>query len=508
METPPVPGERAPSEPAPGARFPKVLGALLLAGVGLALLPLVPGLEALHVRFPWQSEKPPAAPGEGAREEAQAPAGAPAAATATAKEGEQALPATENRETASNALGEEAEPVGDEEPAPVPIVHAEHLAPFFEALGRVRRKEPGARVRVAHYGDSLVTSDYVSGTVRRGLQARYGDAGHGFVLIANPWSWYFHNDVKHSASDGWRASRVVGPFAPDHRYGYGAVSFLGGEGASATFGTTEKGPVGHAVSRFVVHYATTPKGGEVLVKVDGRTSPSFTTRGPEGEPRVHVVEVEDGAHELELRVAKGGQPRLFGVSLERAAIGVVYDALGINGARAKLLSKIDDEHWKAVFALQRPNLVVLQYGTNESDDRLSEEHYGNQVRALVQKVKIAAPGVPVLVMAPLDRADACGGKAPKSHPNIPRIVGVQERVAAEEGVAFWNTFLAMGGEGSFARWQRLRPALGSIDRVHPTPNGAEKIGRWLTSALVSGARSYEGSAARAPIAAREAGAAP
>jgi lysophospholipase L1-like esterase len=269
---------------------------------------------------------------------------------------------------------------------------------------------------------------------------------------------------------------------------------VGSEGATASFGTTEKGPIGHAVSRFVVHYATTQRGGEVLLKVDGRAVPSFNTRGAEGEPRTHVVEVGEGAHELELRVAKGGQPRLFGVSLERASSGVIYDALGINGARAKLLSKIDDEHWKDVFALQRPNLIVLQYGTNESDDRLSEENYANQVHALIQKVKAAAPGVPVLVVAPLDRADGSGGKTPKSHPNIPRIVAVQERVAREEGVAFWNTFQAMGGEGSFARWQRQKPALGSSDRVHPTPNGAEKIGRWLTAAIVAAAHTHEGAA--------------
>jgi lysophospholipase L1-like esterase len=488
MENRPVPGERATSEPVAGVRFPKVLGALLLAGVGLALLPLVPGLEALRVRLPWQAAPAPA-PGShdepANAEEPAAPSVVPAPIT---KEGEQALPSSENRESASNALGNEGEDAQSEDPSPVAIVHPEQLKPFFEALARVKRKEPGAQVRIAHYGDSLVTSDYVSGTVRRGLQARFGDAGHGFLLIANPWSWYFHNDVKHSASDGWRASRVVGPFAPDHCYGYGAVSFVGTEGASASFATNERGPVGHAVSRFVVHYATTPKGGDVQLKVDGRSVPGFNTRGAEGAPRTHVVEVEDGAHELELRVAKGGQPRLFGVSLERSANGVIYDALGINGARAKLLAKMDDAHWKQVFALQRPNLVILQYGTNESDDRLSEETYGNQVRALVKKVKDAAPGVPVLVVAPLDRADASGGKAPKSHPNIPRIVGVQERVAAEEGVAFWNTFQAMGGEGSFARWQRQKPSLGSSDRVHPTPAGAEKIGRWLTAALIAASR--------------------
>jgi lysophospholipase L1-like esterase len=412
------------------------------------------------------------------------------------QEGEQALPASENRAATTNALADESEGASETEAevevetesAPIPIAHAELLKPFYEALARVRLKEAGAQVRIAHYGDSLVTSDYVSGTMRRRLQARFGDAGHGFVLIANPWSWYFHNDVTHSAGDGWRASRVVGPFAPDHRYGYGAVSFIGTEGARASFGTVDRGPIGHAVSRFVVQYAQSPKGGDVFLKVDGRTVPGFNTRGPDGDPMSHVVEVPDGPHELDIRVGKGAQARLFGVSLERSTPGVIYDALGINGARAKLLSKVDDDHWRAVFALQKPNLIVLQYGTNESDDRLSEETYSAQVRTLVKKVKDAAPGTPILVVAPLDRADPNVGKTPKSHPNIPRIVAAQERIAKEEGVAFWNTFEAMGGEGSFVRWQRLKPALMSSDKVHPTPKGAEKLGRWLAAALIAGSR--------------------
>ena len=52
----------------------------------------------------------------------------------------------------------------------------------------------------------------------------------------------------------------------------------------------------------------------------------------DGDPMTHVVEVDDGAHELDVRVGKGAQPRLFGVSLERGTNGVIYDALGINGA--------------------------------------------------------------------------------------------------------------------------------------------------------------------------------
>ena len=110
------------------------------------------------------------------------------------------------------------------------------------------------------------------------------------------------------------------------------------------------------------------------------------------------------------------------------------------------------------------------------------------------------------------QATATGGAVTETS-ILPPVSGLRD--TADDALAppkplpdFWNTFQAMGGEGSFARWQRQKPALGSSDRVHPTPNGAEKIGRWLTAALVGAARTHEGSASRAPVAAREGGAAP
>ncbi len=92
-----------------------------------------------------------------------------------------------------------------------PSGHA--LDPFFAALYAVERKDPGAIARVTYYGDSIVASDFVTATLRRRLQKRFGDAGHGFMLMANPWPGYFHNDVVRFAAPGWKVSRVVGPFA-------------------------------------------------------------------------------------------------------------------------------------------------------------------------------------------------------------------------------------------------------------------------------------------------------
>ena len=66
------------------------------------------------------------------------------------------------------------------------------LDAFYRALRRTGNREPGAVTRIVHYGDSPTTADLITGDVRALLQARFGDAGHGFILPAKPWAWYQH----------------------------------------------------------------------------------------------------------------------------------------------------------------------------------------------------------------------------------------------------------------------------------------------------------------------------
>src|SRR5262249_2001096 len=51
---------------------------------------------------------------------------------------------------------------------------------FNAALARTDAKEPGAITRISHYGDSPITNDGITGTVRELLQEKFGDSGHGF----------------------------------------------------------------------------------------------------------------------------------------------------------------------------------------------------------------------------------------------------------------------------------------------------------------------------------------
>ncbi|HEY7545226.1 MAG TPA: hypothetical protein VID27_10105, partial [Blastocatellia bacterium] len=138
-----------------------------------------------------------------------------------------------------------------------PTGHA--LDSFFEALLRTETED--AQTRICHYGDSPITNDGITSTVRRKLQLRFGDAGHGFILIAKPWGWYGHEGVTSEASRGWQIEPMwIG--RGDHFYGLGGANFTAIAGERAQFSTVERGEVGRRVSAFDIYFLRRPDGGE------------------------------------------------------------------------------------------------------------------------------------------------------------------------------------------------------------------------------------------------------
>ncbi|HHH10916.1 MAG TPA: hypothetical protein ENK23_02430 [Sorangium sp.] len=116
------------------------------------------------------------------------------------------------------------------------------LDKFFAKLVRVENKEPGAQARILYFGDSIVASDFVTGKLRRMLQDRFGDAGHGYAIVANAWPGWFHIDVARKASAEWGVSTCVGPYAKDGLYGLGCASFTAHHpGVWSEIATADKG---------------------------------------------------------------------------------------------------------------------------------------------------------------------------------------------------------------------------------------------------------------------------
>lgn len=365
------------------------------------------------------------------------------------------------------------------------------MRPFYEQLRRTARERDGALARIAHYGDSSIATDLITHTARRRLQQRFGDGGHGFILVARgsmPWG---HRDVQHRANEEWRLRQIVRKsLGDDGRYGYGGVQYRGVPGARAAFGTAEDAPVGNAVSRFEIYYQQWPHGGKVRLRVDDGEPRKLDTRGEGVADAFEAIDVPDGPHELSMRVVSG-RPRIYGVVLEREGPGVVYDSLGLVGARAKRLLNYHAEHIATQLEHRDVHLLILGFGGNEADAPLHHiEDYEKEFTRVIRHMKAGREDMGCLVFAPLDQAHKNERGRVVTMPTIPEIVEAQRKAAHGEGCAFYNTWEAMGGEGAMRDWYRARPRLAMGDFRHATPAGYEVIGNMLYKALLEGFARY------------------
>ncbi|MGB0679388.1 MAG: GDSL-type esterase/lipase family protein, partial [Polyangiales bacterium] len=359
------------------------------------------------------------------------------------------------------------------------------LAPFFAALRRTARAQDAHITRIAHYGDSSIATDLITHTMRRRLQRRFGDAGHGFVLTAKGYMPYRHRDVKHEASPHWSLRPIMKGSDKDGRYGYGGVLYRSRSGAWARFGPDPEAPVGQSVSRFIVFYERHPLGGGLRLKLDNGPVRLLATRATARVDAREVIDVPPGVHTLELRHAGGGTVHLYGVALERSGPGVVYDSLGLVGARARRLLNYNGGHIKAQLKARPVDLLILGFGGNEAGDPVSTvAHYEAIYRRVIRRMKAGRKDLPCLLFAPLDQARRDERGAIATMPSVPRIVAGQRAAARAEGCAFYDTFQAMGGKGAMRRWYRSHPRLAMGDFRHATPAGYGVIAQMFYKALL------------------------
>lgn len=354
------------------------------------------------------------------------------------------------------------------------------MRPFYESLERARQGE--AVTRIIHYGDSHVAADLLTGALRRSLQSRFGNAGAGFLLAGRPWRFYEPSGVTLRSSSGWIANGL-GPksLAEDGRFGLAGVSFSA-SGAGQWISLS-------AVCRsFDIYLLKQPGGGAVDIFLDGaRYACAVSLAAKRGEAAYIKVEAgPDMLHSIEIRTATEGIARLFGVAVERDAPGIVYDALGINGAKASRPLYWDWRLLSSNINRRSPDLIIIAYGTNEASDAdFDLAQYEQSFLTLLNQFREAAPQASLLVIGPPDRALKVGRNW-RSINRLPALIESQRRAAFESGAAFFDLFRAMGGAGSIERWATAAEPLAAADRAHLTGAGYRAVAEWLYQDLLLG----------------------
>jgi lysophospholipase L1-like esterase len=266
---------------------------------------------------------------------------------------------------------------------------------------------------------------------------------------------------------------------------------LGGVSFTGTPGAVSKIHLETPHARVEVEYLKQPGGG-IFTVTAGETPVGETDTEGEKQPGFAGFELPSGTTDVTIAV-KSGSVRLFGASFEKEAPGVIYNSLGVNGGQIQMVLRYyERRQWTEQLQHQKPDLVILNYGTNESGfASYIDAAYGKELREVIARVKAALPGTPVLIMSPMDRGERRNDGTIGTIATLPRLVAIQRQAAAETGCAFFNTFEAMGGEGTMGRWYAMQPRLISADFMHPLPQGARKVGVLLDDALLAGYEQYE-----------------
>lgn len=386
----------------------------------------------------------------------------------------------------------------------VPIEGAEPaLEPFYGALRRLRRGEdPDGKVRILLYGASHTAADIYPTYLRSYLGERFGDGGLGFVALAKTNRYYRLLAWELETSKGWKTEHA-------QRKGSREDGLFGLLGASASASKardvtrvkpTGKPPEAPHKTRYELFFLKQPGGGKFSVKIDGEEAGTVDTKAKAIGPGYFAKTIDGGPHEVELRPLGKGEVRVFGMTVENDAPGVVVDTLGINGTRAANHLKWDEALWTDQIRRRAPDLYVLAYGTNEAlDEDQPIAAYKGDLRRVLDRFARAAPTASCLLVGPGDfPIKTEGGYVPR--PRTAALVAAQREVALEKGCAFWDALAFMGGEGSMALWARAEPAMGRPDHIHLSRRGYVRMGMAITDALMQGFEEAAGGADEAALA--------
>jgi len=350
--------------------------------------------------------------------------------------------------------------------SPFLVDDSQELDPFFAALWKLEQNKGAGLVTILHYGDSPTTADLITGDIRAQLQSRFGDAGRGYTLIAKPWAWYGHRGVEIS-DHGWKIRTSIG-IIREGVYGLGGAAFEGQPGAWSKFRITES-----QQTSAEIEYLAKPGGGAFEVEADGTQIIEQSTDADAQAAAFLHVSLPTGTKEVALRPTQG-TVTLFGIDFRRSSSGLLYDSLGLNGATTSVLARVlQPTIWKQELDHANPTLIIVNYGSNESSfANWVHKQYAAELRLAIQRIRVAEPNVPILIMSPMDRGERSGLDNIETMSTIPEIVAIQRQAAAESHCAFFDTYNAMGASGTMARWYAASPRLVTADLLHPTPQGA------------------------------------
>lgn len=355
--------------------------------------------------------------------------------------------------------------------AKVPISgNTSQLKSFATAL----KGSKSGMVRIAYFGDSAIEGDNICADFREALQDKFGGQGVGFVAITTQDKAY-RGTTKLDFSSNWESQLVING-NPKRGAGISGGVFIPKSGSWVKYETTWKYKTVRAFDKVRVFYTEGSGNFDYEFDKGGQLSAPFRTGSG-----LQVTDITyKGSKSFKLTANKDNQAALYGVSLE-SANGVYVDNFPLRGDDGNALKRIPKANLTSFNKLLGYDLVILSFGLNSVDKVKNTASYEKEFTEVVNHIKSAMPGVPILIVGVGDKGKKVGSSF-ETNANVLKLVEVQKNVATKTGVAFWDLFAAMGGKGSMEKWAKDK--LTTADMTHLSAEGYKKVAKLLFDALM------------------------
>jgi hypothetical protein len=238
-----------------------------------------------------------------------------------------------------------------------------------------------------------------------------------------------------------------------------------------------------------VFYLRQPRGGSFEVVVDEKQVATIDTAAPELSTGFRRFELSDGPHRV--KFVANLLVRIFGVALEREGPGVVVDSIGVGGANARMLARMNPKIMREALVHRPHDLVIFLTGATEDANEKHEAALKKRIRFFQEVL----PEASLLVMSPPDLGYGSMSN-PRPSGRIVRLGRQKRAIAAQTGCAFWDFHGAMGGKLSIARFAMHDMA--KYDLTHLNARGAAYMARRFLHALVQNFNQRQQAACSSP----------
>jgi lysophospholipase L1-like esterase len=323
-------------------------------------------------------------------------------------------------------------------------------------------KKTNQVVNITQFGDSHSAADFFTGEFRTLMQQKYGNAGIGWITPVAI------KGQSHAAvtwkSKNWDvlSSRTLSNL--DFPMG-GFIAKPSKD--SATIQIVPRGS-NNKDWQIKLTFKTLKNNSRSLTLYDTndkKINLSYT-------PTPNVWQTASVVAKMPLVIKGQKDMELGGIWLTRNQhSGVIVSSIATNGAKQTIWQKWGKD-WFKELAISQSDLVILEYGTNESfDETLDANQYRKNLVSNIRLIRKNLPNAAILIMTPPDTM-ANEKNMPKS---FAKIMNIQKQVAKSEKTLFWDWQVAMGGQFSIKQWRQR--GLARPDLVHQTLKGYKESAR-------------------------------